>query len=288
VKQKLTLLIYIVCWERYQVTETVFQQVMNLQAKLKDLFYIQPLAVISEPQLQDLCQDYLIPFTAQPNLPVGRKHNLGLKAALNMNWDYLIQCGSNNLLSEKLFQDHYAKLIESQEPYFGIKNCYFYNVFNHQLKYHVSDRLFGGAGRAIRRDLVEEFDRFVTCEYIMSRSGTGFSYKRGELVDVHETLFNPELMRIKRKAPFQMWENHRNRGLDSSSHTRILRFTGEYKHIEVNEPLAVDIKSDTNMVRFEDYAGDIQDSNILLKYFDQSIVRQLELACAEDPEEIIS
>lgn len=94
------------------------------------------------------------------NQPLGRKKNAGLSYAMQYDWEYMIEFGSDDLWTAELWQ-LYRDKFDSLVPYFGVNNLYFYDYINNQASlsygYHSNNGEVTaiGPGRCIRRDVIE-------------------------------------------------------------------------------------------------------------------------------------
>jgi len=103
------LLVFLAVWKRPEITEICFMGLVRLRKKSRHP--IEAFAVISEESMIPLCNKYDIKYTFYKNDPVGEKKNHGLTEAMKLEWDYLIEIGSDDLVKNEL--------IEKYEPYFG-------------------------------------------------------------------------------------------------------------------------------------------------------------------------
>lgn len=62
---------------------------------------IQALAVISEEEMKPLCEKYGVEWCFYKNQPLGEKKNFGLSVALQKDFDYLIEIGSDDVLKNE-------------------------------------------------------------------------------------------------------------------------------------------------------------------------------------------
>ena len=101
------------------------------------------------------------------NEPLGRKKNAGLTYALNYEWDYYMDMGSDDVWTDMLWK-LYEPFFEDRVPYFGINNTYQYDWMNDRASFipgwhrniHNQDEVTAlGVGRCIIRELVEKAHR---------------------------------------------------------------------------------------------------------------------------------
>jgi len=63
-----------------------------------------PFAVLSEDYMKQICEDEGVKWCYAPNEPLSDKHNIGLREALKYEWDYCLSFGSDDLISERIFE----------------------------------------------------------------------------------------------------------------------------------------------------------------------------------------
>ena len=143
------ILFYLAVWKRPEITEICF---IGLSRLMKS-YDAESLAVISEESMVPLCEKYGIMWMMHDNLPLGKKKNAGLKHALNLDWDYVIELGSDDLIKNEL--------IELYKPYFGTEkflscgSVAFINSETGSCRW-IARRSPFGLGRALHRDVIEK------------------------------------------------------------------------------------------------------------------------------------
>lgn len=92
-----------------------------------------------------------------PNEPLGAKMNKGLRQAKELQFDYLIQSGTDNLYTSSMLvnYDRYAK---KGLQLFGQTSIYFYDTMGNRVKVYHGTNVFG-AGRAISRKVVDGLEK---------------------------------------------------------------------------------------------------------------------------------
>ena len=125
---------------------------MGLQRLMKK-YDAESLAMISEESMIPLCEKYGVMWCMHENLPIGRKKNHGLKHALKLEWDYVIELGSDDLIKDEL--------IELYRPHFGERDFLltdsiaFINSRTGACRY-VQSRSHYGLGRCLGRKVIEQ------------------------------------------------------------------------------------------------------------------------------------
>lgn len=142
------LLIFLAVWRRPEITEICFMGIDRLRKS--GLSPIEAFAVISEESMVPLCKKYSIDFVMHDNQPLGAKKNFGLKAAMQKEWDYMIEIGSDDLL-----KNEFLKLYPFERDVYGLQDFIMMDSETgncRRLKHR--DGAFG-VGRAISRGAIE-------------------------------------------------------------------------------------------------------------------------------------
>lgn len=147
------------------------------------------------------------------NLPLGRKLDMGLRAALTLKWDRLVLIGSDDFLSHEYVTK--VEALPKEVDWAGVKKIYFVDSKTWKAKAHtysptVAGKMFIGAGRVLSRRVVED---------VIERHG-------------------------------QMYTWRKNNGLDFDSEQRILLQGYKPHMIESKKPLLMDLKSEGNIWSF--------------------------------------
>jgi len=151
-------LIFIPVWRRVPEAKLTYKGIHRIQKVLKEEeIDSQVLVISSEPEHTELAKKEKFLVTECENFPVGQKHNCGLNYAMSLEWDYLFQMGSNNLLTDTYIQ-LWAKTAKENVKIFGTRK--FYNILPD--REHITEfktkyaYILSGVGRGIRRDIIEE------------------------------------------------------------------------------------------------------------------------------------
>ena len=119
--------------------------------RLREKFNVETLAVCSDKEnikLAGSWSDYTI---ETENYPLGRKHNAGLIASLKIDYDHLMQLGSDNLICNELM-GMYQVL---DKEFFGTNNLLVIDAKTKETKQKKYFHIFG-AGRMLRKDVILE------------------------------------------------------------------------------------------------------------------------------------
>lgn len=208
------------------------------------------LAVYSEDE-KPLCDRFGFHSVWSENFPVGRKHNNGLKKAMELDWDYFVNLGSDDLINSKLFD------LYKDHPAQGLLNVHLYNTATGEAAVFKNGYPLG-AGRMIRRDVMEDLGIQWRVQLKHSMSGPNGSKPKGEhiysrrLAKSHvrsgAATFIEEIIK-----PPRLWAGDQNSALDHSS--EVILLTNGVKQIgyESDEVMVVDLKSPVNIWGFDNY-----------------------------------
>ena len=212
------ILIFTPVWGRYEVTKLCYIGLKRFMKTLKDKGLDSEVLIIGSPEDESNHKELAIEngfnYIDIKNYPVGNKHNEGLKYALkNLEWDYLMQISSDNFIRDE-YVDYILKPINDNVPMFGLERCALLcSATLRQFSFKVfKDKRIGGVGRLLKRDMLQKtIDAF------------GF-----------------------------VWEHNKKKGLDWNSESTIFKAQRvKPVIIEVEQDMALDIKSKTNLNSFD-------------------------------------
>lgn len=145
------LLIYLAIWRRPEITELCLMGINRLRRH--QAYDVQALAVISEHKMIDLCDRYGVKWVMHENLPLGKKKNAGLVAAQSLDFDYMMEIGSDDLVTDDLLTQ-YLDYLDS-EDFFGISDAAYIESENGTCRRLTTDKSTYGAGRIISRKVLD-------------------------------------------------------------------------------------------------------------------------------------
>lgn len=253
-------LLLIAVWKRPGITDICYQGVRRLESIfLNHGMTLVPFIVHSEDIHADMARRYGFHGAHAENFPVGNKMNEGLAAAMEMEWDYLLQLGSDDLLTDAA-ADLICKSIEAGISFFGFDQLYFVDALTKKMKLSKYDMVFG-AGRCISREIIEEAALLYPVVQVKGEVGPGGSFRSGALHYVKKPNGN---QRKQGKKEVYLWDAERNSGLDTSSEARIMKNAKKMPHIiRLPTPGVIDIKSHVNIHSFDALPGEIVDFQVL-------------------------
>lgn len=262
------LLVFLAVWKRPEITEICFMGLERLRNNSRHP--IEAFAVISEESMIPLCKKYRIKYTFYKNEPLGEKKNYGLTKAMELDWDYMIEIGSDDLIKNELIEK-YSNYFEKYEM-FGTKDSIIIDSKTGKCRRLQSDTPYG-LGRCISRKTIEKHCYGVDCVATEAIMGRGRTTARGETgffsISQAEELEKLGRLKISGKPRYKLWKDEINRGLDNSSNYFMLQMGVGSKTVATEKPLTIDIKGPDNIWPFSDKIGTVYDLNKALEGLSQ-------------------
>lgn len=143
------ILILLPIWGREKIVKICFDNLKELQ---KD-FDIDVLCVVSEQWAKIEAFKNGFKYVEASNDCLGTKHNIGIREALKYKFDYLMNLGSDDIITKDLFKS-YEQCFKDEVPVFGGTRLTFIDSKSKD----VCEFDYGimiGAGRCIRRDALK-------------------------------------------------------------------------------------------------------------------------------------
>jgi len=250
------ILIFLAAWRRPEITEICFMGIDRLRKS--GLYPIDTMCVISEKSMIPLCKKYNIDFVIHKNEPLGEKKNVGLNYAMLKSWDHLLEIGSDDILKTEILEA-YRPYFEKGVELFGIKDLVFMNSENGECRRYKTNTVFG-AGRVMKRSTIEQIAYgvdIIAKEGIICVGGTTGEGMPGFLkYDQAKELEGLGRVEITGQPRYKIWKDDIMKGLDNSSTFLFHKNLIGHKAVDTKEPLVIDIKSETNIWKFESEVGE--------------------------------
>ena len=208
------ILILIPIWKRTEILKICIKGIKHLQQQIPEHQFI-PLFIISleDPYIREnfsLIKKYK--FITYKNIRIAEKHNAGVNYAIkNMEWDYLMNLGSDDIINPSLFKKYYNTMLEDGHPLIGLRSFHVYSWYE-KIFFHLPDHngsLCIGGARMIAHDIIL------------------WLYQHN----------------------YNLYSNEISHGLDANSFQRIYELTGyECKSAPIkSSAMLIDIKTHTNI-----------------------------------------
>ena len=143
------ILILLPIWKRERITKICFDNLKELQ---KD-FDIEVLCIVSEVWAKQEAFKYGFKYVEASNECLGTKMNIGVREAMGMKFDYLMNLGSDDIITKELIES-YKDLFNNNVPCFGSTKLTFIDSKAKELKTYDYGIMIG-AGRCISKDILE-------------------------------------------------------------------------------------------------------------------------------------
>lgn len=262
------ILIHLPVYQRHEVTKATYEGLSRLKKELEQYRVdLSVLVIYSEPD--DAVQaiewadkyEYTIYLLYADNEPLGAKLNAGLTFAMNeLQFDYLMLCGSDNLFHPD-FAGVIAEQVHAGMLYFGFKRVIMYNPELQQgveMVYPIPS----GVGRMHHRSILERACDCHTAIAKKSLAGRFGKHWKGESVYLpkYQTI-SPDDYEITGEA-WHLWPNETFSSTDWDSENWLLWNGYGCKVIETHKPIILDIKTEANISKWADFAGNKQNQRV--------------------------
>ena len=137
-------------WGREKITKLCFDNLKELQKVLD----IEVMCIVSEQWAKLMAFEYGFHYVEASNECLGTKMNIGVKAALELDFDYMMNLGSDDIITSELFKCYEPYFI-SDTAMFGSTRLTFIDSASKEVK-HNDYQILIGAGRCIRKDVLED------------------------------------------------------------------------------------------------------------------------------------
>ena len=210
-------------WQRVNITNIFVKSLLSTQDKLKNKIEFTNIIIDSEESNLVVFKDNpKFKYYNQPNLPVSNKWNYGVSLCKDLDFDYILMMGSDDIIDDYVLLKYYEYMVGGFD-YIGILDYYVFNSKDNRFYYwggytKKSGR-FGetlGLGRCLSKNLVKQLD-------------------------------------------FKLWKEDINKGLDGTMESKINKLSNIKKiNFKSNEiGIACDIKSDVNITNINRFINDI-------------------------------
>jgi len=206
-------------WKRPEVFEMFAKGIEKIQSQWSNMDIQCVVAGSEGVHSRSLCEKYNFYYIETPNQPLARKMNTTVTKAKDLESDYVICLGSDDIIHPDLFAK-YLELINDGYDYIGVTDWYFYDTNTKKSLYwggykekwrkgHTC-----GAGRVLSKWLLDKWDWKIWEDqqsHILDNSmqdklnNTGhrsytFSLKK-------EGLYGLDIKSSTNMTPFKKWDN---------------------------------------------------------------------------------
>lgn len=197
------ILVLLPIWGRMNITELCLSNIKKLQK----YYSIDVLCVVSEQWAKLMAFKYGFKYVEVSNDDLGHKMNVGVERALKIDFDYMMNLGSDDIITKELL-DEYKEQMDNNSPMFGITKVCFFDSKTKELKEVDYGHLIG-AGRMIRKDIIEKLavtnDKVTMYDKGLKNGLDNNSRKRFMSVAMRELSLNGNMI-IDIKSDENIWK----------------------------------------------------------------------------------
>lgn len=235
IKKKFKVVVLTCTWQRPEITEIFVNCLLSTQEKTKNIFEYVNIVVDSENSNLNVFKHRTSDFNYYnfPNTPISNKWNYGVSLTKNIDFDYIIFLGSDDIIDENLMLEYYNKMKDGND-FIGIIDMYVFNYLTNQLYY---------------------WDGY--------KKNTG---RQGETIGLGRCLSKKTIEKLN----YTLWAPNINEGLDKTFNNNISKLKSvKISNIRLTEfdGFACDIKGGVNITKIELYSTDLikVNNNIILR-----------------------
>jgi len=144
------ILILLPIWQREKITKICFDNLKELQ---KD-FNIEVLCIVSEQWAKVEAFKYGFKQVFAHNDCLGTKMNIGVEAALDYEFDYLMNLGSDDIITKDLFKCYEPYFADGRSMFGATRLTFIDSQAKEAKKFDYGVMI--GAGRCIRKDVLKD------------------------------------------------------------------------------------------------------------------------------------
>lgn len=275
-KEKVDILVYTAMNDRHTVSRLFCISMKRFIDNFR-LYSFKVFAVVSKQESVDMCNEFRFDSFMTENSPLGRKFNKGLEIAMERyDFKYVLIMGDDDILLDKAAL-YYHRAIQQNVFHGGFRSLYFWKPSEHKAMNYsyaargLSENKLIGCGRIIHKEAIEaagwrqdiQISRQVSQGRIIGKISPGFVYQFSHKITKY--LCGMKFGKIAGEPYFRLWDDQQEKALDNESEMKLI-FAGYMPNVITprnEEPLAIDVKSGTNIWPFERYSEYGEDVNEL-------------------------
>lgn len=152
--------VFTAVWGRHEVLDVWHKGVERIKNYWPERIEIIPFCMVSNTEDEAKVKGYGYDYVRCPNKPLGQKHNAGLQALKRIDFDYIIQLGSDDLITNE-YLEYALSAMHSGVDVFGVDRLYFTEIGTQKAcKFMVTthaNKLIG-AGRFISHKAIKKLN----------------------------------------------------------------------------------------------------------------------------------
>ena len=247
--KKNNILIFTAFHQRPQISQLYWYGI----ERLKKNFNIKVLSIISDDSNKTLAEKYSDFIIETETKPLGKKLNSGLKKVLELDFDFMVQLGSDNLMTDRLMSV-YQFYFNSGCQLFGAANTILFDSISKQAQ--TFD--FGNVWSGVNKTLLEKVCNTNKIQMLQSVAGASFSYPKGAFVNLPESIGESYVKNGLAKfiKPEQkLWDDEKMQGLDRNSEVKFEGIGITNFPVVTEDPEIICVKSNENIWKYDFYNG---------------------------------
>lgn len=159
-ESKFKVIVFTPVWGRHEILELCAEGVKRIQKYAPEYIEIEPFCMVSNDEDEALIQYFGFPYIRTENKPLGRKHNAGLEALRSKDFDYILQLGSDDLITDRYLNYAYTGMCLDWDL-FGVTKLYFCEPESKRacmFSLSTQESTLIGAGRFISHRAIEKLN----------------------------------------------------------------------------------------------------------------------------------
>jgi len=147
-------------WGRHEVLDIWQKGVERIKAFWPEQIKIIPFCMVSNDEDEAKIEEYGYEYVRCENKPLGNKHNIGLEALRDIDFDYILQLGSDDLITNE-YLEYALAAMQSKIDVFGVDRLYFTEIGTEDACKFVlttHKNVLIGAGRFISHKVIKLLD----------------------------------------------------------------------------------------------------------------------------------
>lgn len=255
------ILLFIALWKRQDIAEWYYTSLQRfLDAGRYYGITFEVVFIYSRDHDKKTAQKYFhrAKYIKAINRPLGTKLNSWLDYGLEQEWQYCMGLGCDDAILPEYWQEA-VPYLEDEREVIGLRKLLVYEPKSQRMKVVGPSSYVYGAGRLLRRDLIELSCYRYTVRALQSDTS---GMRRGQILTIPKSKYNSNIHE-KLGETIEMYDPDRNAALDGNSMTRIMNakrnkrspIVWDQVHLDNDDVFCIDIKNQDNVNKFDKLPG---------------------------------
>lgn len=160
VNSKFKVIVFTPIWGRHDIVRIWQKGIERIKNYWPEAIEIIPFCMVSNKADKDMIESFGYQYTYCDNTPLGAKHNAGAMALKDIDFDYILQLGSDDLITNEYLEYALAAMVEGKQL-FGVNKLLFCEPKKQSAcSFHLTTQSYTliGAGRFISREAIEKLN----------------------------------------------------------------------------------------------------------------------------------